>query len=720
MEVMASNLCKSLFVNSDVEAVMYAKREDIINETNRINRVITTSVASNPYIHSITVYNNYLHRFYNGGNSLFFDDKELIEMIDNKKMLPKLKAVSRNIERVVSDKRVDENVFSYFMYTISEETGELDGAIAININTKWFLENVRQINMIEKNQGESVFVLDGNTNFIDVGQENSRMKEWLKEEYIKHLSKVPLNANVDFFKSKYDGVNYLVTYSYINSMNISIIKVQELSEVYRSINNLRMSIIIITLVFLVAALLISTGISKKIYKPVGKLVQQVSTSKNQNMESNRWVDEITYLSNIYKTTMEKLDVYSKERYKNRDIMKQYWLKRLLEKSHTIDAQRVKSIFEEEKISLLGEDRFLVCVLKLDNFKFFQTEYNSKKDRELIRFASINISSEVVGRKYSNEDIDMKEDYIVLIIGIPNHESDFMTEVAGLIKESQEYLKKYFKISLSASLSDCTNDICRITLLYNQALDNLAYKLKLGHSSIITPEHAVHERNNLISFDFKPFETLLMEKIKSHNFYETEAVLKEIFDGISKLEYDRILISLINTASVINNSVDNLKIAGSKYLHFDFNAVCKDIMEKETLADIYDAMVERLRNILEQQVDHFEKSKDNFIVEAVKDFIKNNYQDSSLSLTKISDAMNTSARRLSKVFKDEMDVFIPDYINEVRLNKAAEMLEQTSLNIDEILIRVGIDNKSYFYRIFKKKFGLTPKEYSFKRIINMTE
>lgn len=182
MDTMASNLCKSLYMNSDVKAILYAKSDDPVETTLRINRFVRTSIAANPYIHSVTMYNSYLNQFYNAGSPIFSDDEQLIEVVNGQSNIPMLKPVSRNISKLVNGQTIDENVFSYFMYDISEKDGELSGAVVVNVQTDWFLENIRQINMIEKGRGEDVFVLDENGGFIEVSHNDTNMKEWLKNE----------------------------------------------------------------------------------------------------------------------------------------------------------------------------------------------------------------------------------------------------------------------------------------------------------------------------------------------------------------------------------------------------------------------------------------------------------------------------------------------------------------------------------------------------------
>ena len=64
----------------------------------------------------------------------------------------------------------------------------------------------------------------------------------------------------------------------------------------------------------------------------------------------------------------------------------------------------------------------------------------------------------------------------------------------------------------------------------------------------------------------------------------------------------------------------------------------------------------------------------------------------------------------KYFKKVMGTSFIDYLNEYRLSMASRLLLTTSDNILEIAAECGYDNLSYFNRLFKKKFGVTPSAY----------
>ena len=51
-----------------------------------------------------------------------------------------------------------------------------------------------------------------------------------------------------------------------------------------------------------------------------------------------------------------------------------------------------------------------------------------------------------------------------------------------------------------------------------------------------------------------------------------------------------------------------------------------------------------------------------------------------------------------------------YINKKRIYKSLKLLGSTNLSIEEIGDLVGLDNTSYFYKLFKKEIGISPKQY----------
>ena len=59
--------------------------------------------------------------------------------------------------------------------------------------------------------------------------------------------------------------------------------------------------------------------------------------------------------------------------------------------------------------------------------------------------------------------------------------------------------------------------------------------------------------------------------------------------------------------------------------------------------------------------------------------------------------------------------IGEYLKNLRMQKAGELLETTSLNVKEVAAAVGMRDQSHFVRAFKKSYGLTPSQYRDKTV-----
>ena len=97
------------------------------------------------------------------------------------------------------------------------------------------------------------------------------------------------------------------------------------------------------------------------------------------------------------------------------------------------------------------------------------------------------------------------------------------------------------------------------------------------------------------------------------------------------------------------------------------------------------------------------------VSSVKAYIHENYSQ-DLSLDALGDAVNLHPVYLSRIFKEITDVNLSAYIADVRMQKAAKLLEETDLKVHEVMDKLGYRKRQHFTKLFKEKYGMTPKEY----------
>ena len=76
-----------------------------------------------------------------------------------------------------------------------------------------------------------------------------------------------------------------------------------------------------------------------------------------------------------------------------------------------------------------------------------------------------------------------------------------------------------------------------------------------------------------------------------------------------------------------------------------------------------------------------------------------------------------------MIKENTGSTFKELLQQKRLNQATQLLCETRLSVSDIISAVGYDNTSYFYRIFKERYELTPnqyrKKYSLERLQTRT-
>ena len=84
------------------------------------------------------------------------------------------------------------------------------------------------------------------------------------------------------------------------------------------------------------------------------------------------------------------------------------------------------------------------------------------------------------------------------------------------------------------------------------------------------------------------------------------------------------------------------------------------------------------------------------------------------MDEVSYLVNISPYYFSKIFKEETGENFIEYVTNIRITKAKELLEKSEFSMKEICAEVGYSDPNYFSRTFKKNVGVTPTEYKESR------
>ena len=135
----------------------------------------------------------------------------------------------------------------------------------------------------------------------------------------------------------------------------------------------------------------------------------------------------------------------------------------------------------------------------------------------------------------------------------------------------------------------------------------------------------------------------------------------------------------------------------------------------TLAEI--TTVEQFRNRLQEILigaltyrDSQANHQHGLMLQQVHDYIDQHYMDADLSLNEVAGQVNLSPSHFSTVFSQETGQTFKEYLTEVRIKRAKELLRSSTLRSFEISYQIGYSDPHYFSYVFRKHTGLSPKEY----------
>lgn len=104
-----------------------------------------------------------------------------------------------------------------------------------------------------------------------------------------------------------------------------------------------------------------------------------------------------------------------------------------------------------------------------------------------------------------------------------------------------------------------------------------------------------------------------------------------------------------------------------------------------------------------------EAEDNFILTKAKEYIESHLSE-QIEIEDLCWFTKTSRTKLYEMFSKHCGMGIAAYIKNMRLEKACSLLKNSTWSIAEVSASVGFDDYNYFSRVFKHKYGMSPRNY----------
>lgn len=287
----------------------------------------------------------------------------------------------------------------------------------------------------------------------------------------------------------------------------------------------------------------------------------------------------------------------------------------------------------------------------------------------------------------------------------NYMQDFVHDISC-------YLMEKYRLKTVWTLGEAVPDIKRVSISFDQAKQALLLLPDL-------PEKMYYSFNDMTKESeifFYPFETeqRLSVSVKDGNMERVEEILQTVYlENFIKKQlgatvkislFHALYTTLIRTGSDTSYTPDpHIFLMASIPASIDFDKVFQRIQEEYLcVSQIYQQKLKNAKNSFQQ---------------TILEYIVNNYQNSSFSLSDAATHFNLSESAFYRCFRENFQDTFAAYLENLRIGKAKSYLDESDLSVEKISSKVGYANIRSFQRAFKRVVGISPNDYRNQKMRN---
>lgn len=471
----------------------------------------------------------------------------------------------------------------------------------------------------------------------------------------------------------------------------------------KTINSARRNILLFNLIGILFMFVVARFVVKQNYNPLGRFIAAINGKQDGTIsEYNEMTSKVISVINENKAMnhfVETLD---------NDFVRESLVTRLLAENLTED-ERKKLVDSLKSVGIVFPYKhFSVFLISIDdNLDMFFDDYNDVEENyRLARVAMINIADEVFAGHCRLNYCTMNG----ALCCIANFKDDIT--IADLQKDLRwikNFVTENFNISFTVGISSIHSRIDELAVCFDEALSCM--KERLYSSSGIISYNELEEKSytQFCLSDIK--EGQILYHLRNSN---PDAAF-EIIDVLLNEKMSNGLVSVYSMKSLLYNLVIIITRAfGQNSAEFE-NRMTGVLRQLDTVSNKseFEKVKKNIYSLIEygckQNVREITNRID-FLMKKAKEYVEENYSDINLSVTGVAQNIDVSLQYLSTNFKKNYKIGLAEYITNVRIEKAKELLVKTNKPISVIAEEVGYVNSRSFFRSFMKVVGTSPKGY----------
>ncbi|WP_284638963.1 helix-turn-helix domain-containing protein [Paenibacillus silviterrae] len=463
-------------------------------------------------------------------------------------------------------------------------------------------------------------------------------------------------------------------------------------------------IISLSLMALLIAGLLAWLASRRIYSPVKRLV----TLLGGNAVAVGAEDEFTLMEKQWEhLRRESLELNTKLS-EQLPHVKESFLHQLL--------QGYLSAYSEEDLLRRMERfkwdvrsrRYIVVYVQLLGITSVEGKFRDG-DEGLVTFAAVNMIGELASEYFEQSDTINFHDLTAGLLLMVEKEDDYRERLQGFCEQLTDYINKILKMRVAMAISRTVPHISEVPLAFEQAKHSVSYRSYENVNQLIDLQEDGREDNEteILPYPFN-LERELIQALRTGREEEAYDLLNDFLrtlsgKGAKEIDVQQGMLHLLGSIqhAIMVSGIQPSRLFKGANLYEQLSQIREP---KQILEWFHEKVVAPFLRELTGRSDAQVKR----IIEQAMIYLQENYQQ-DISLDNCADHIGTNPFFLSKSFKQVTGKNFIDYLTELRIEKAKQLLRESELKINDVAGMVGYQH-SYFNRIFKKLEGMTPTRY----------
>ncbi|MFC4775731.1 helix-turn-helix domain-containing protein [Paenibacillus sp. GCM10023252] len=347
--------------------------------------------------------------------------------------------------------------------------------------------------------------------------------------------------------------------------------------------------------------------------------------------------------------------------------------------------------------------FRAAVLELDDVDRRSNSLEPDKHQELMKSTMSYLTSYVQNKHYLYAALENKR----LGLLIPEASSQkTMLWLEQLIQDARQHSD----FTITIGLGNPVMELETVKKSYEEACQALGQKMFNGKGRVLpfaSSQYNMESSGQILS-SADELLSKLFYAIQNYQLVDIYDLLEQLGTLILKLESrNSVYHFTIYVFGKVNDFLNEKNENIYDLLQWDFHHL-NVIYQFETVQDLRDWLRKKMFQISELLHNKLEK-RNKKLIEKVEQYILDHLED-GITLKDLAKQFLYSPNHLGQMFKEETSMHFSDYILNLRLDRVKQLLDDPTMKIYEAADRLGFKNMTHFYRLFKKRFGISPGDY----------